>query len=325
MPLILLSCLPAFSAIGSAGSTDALQAEARRIAATAAGEVGVAAWRLDGKGPQLLINADQQFPMASSFKIAVAGAVLARIDAGLLRLTQMIPVDHELKVESDVIAKSLIHPGVSLSVENLLELMLTQSDNTATDILTKAAGGPAEVTAWVKKQGISGLRVDRDTAGILRDFFLLPAGPFAEALAAARKSDSKLDDRSDKPNPSYDDDARDTATPAAMATLLTRLFLGQALSPASTKVLIGVMERCHTGDNRLRAHLPAGTTVADKTGTLGASLNDVGVVTLPEGRGQVVIAVYIKKSTLPFAARERVIADLGRAIYDYFLFTETSS
>ena len=299
-----------------------LDAELRRIAKSANGDVGIAAWHLDGKGARVLLNADQPFPMASTFKVAVAGALLAKVDAGELTLNKMLPVDPNKYVESDVIATGLIHPGVSLSVENLLELMLTHSDNTATDVLVAAAGGPEAITAWVHKLGISGLRVDRDTAGILRDFFGISAGKFSEALAAARKADPKLDERGERPNPAFDNDPRDTSTPLAMAELLTRIFSGRALSPTSTQTIIATMERCHTGENRIRGRLPAGTVVANKTGTLGGTLNDVGVVTLPENKGRVVIALYIKKSDLPFAAREKVIADLARAIFDYFLFTD---
>ena len=72
--------------------------------------MGVAAWRLDGRGGRVLLNADEAFPMASTFKIAVAGAVLAKIDAGTLRLDTLLPVDPARYVESDVIANALIHP-----------------------------------------------------------------------------------------------------------------------------------------------------------------------------------------------------------------------
>ena len=307
-------------AVETPAETSVVDAEIRRIAAAAGGEVGLAAWRLDGAGPRVLFNADQVFPMASSYKVAVAGALLSRVDAGTLTLDKMLSVTPNDYVESDVIATGLIHPGVSLSVQNLMELMLTHSDNTATDILMAAAGGAGAVTAWIRGLGITGLRVDRDTAGILRDFFELPNGTFSEALAVARKADPKIEERGSHPNPAYDNDPRDTASPKAMAELLTKIFAGHALSPASTKVLIGMMERCHTGDARIRARLPTGTVVADKTGTLGGSLNDVGVITLPEGKGQVVTAIFIKKSDLPFAEREKLIADLSRTIYDYFLF-----
>ena len=311
---------PQLSAGESSTETSVVDGEIRRIAASAGGEVGVAAWRLDGAGPRVLLNADQAFPMASSYKVAIAGALLSKVDAGKLTLDKMLSVTPNDYVESDVIATGLIHPGVSLSIQNLLELMLTHSDNTATDILMATAGGAGAVTAWIRGLEITGLRVDRDTAGILRDFFKLPKGTFSEALAAARKADPKIEEHGSHPNPAYDNDLRDTSSPTAMAELLTKIFAGHALSPASTKVLIGMMERCHTGDARIRARLPAGTVVADKTGTLGGSLNDVGAITLPEGKGQLVTAIFIKKSDLPFAEREKVIADLSRSIYDYFLF-----
>jgi beta-lactamase class A len=323
VPVLFLSWASLIARAESASPT--VETEIRRIANAAAGEVGVVAWRLDGHGSRILLNADEGFPMASTFKVAVAGALLAKIDAGTLSLETMLPVDKSRYVESEVIADALIHPGVNLSIHNLLELMLTRSDNTATDVLTSAAGGPGAVTAWVRGQGITGLRVDRDTAGIVRDFFGLPTGTFSEALAAARKSDPKLDERSSHPNAAFDKDPRDSSTPNAMAELLTKIFTGHALSPGSTKEIIAIMERCHTGDGRLRARLPATTTVADKTGTLGGSLNDVGVITLPDGKGQIVCAVFIKKSELPFADREKVIADIARAVYDYFLFASEAT
>lgn len=325
--IVLLAAVPAAlldsAILGSASEPglDVLREEIGRIATTAAGEVGVAAWRLDGSGPRVLLNADEPFPMASTFKVAVAGALLAKVDAGTLSLEQMLPVDEARYVESEIIAEALIHPGVNLSIYNLLEVMLTRSDNTATDVLTAVAGGPEAVTAWVRAQGVNGLRVDRDTAGILRDFFALPSGTFSQALATARKADPKLDERGTHPNAAFDNDLRDTSTPNAMAALLGKIFTGHALSPASTKVMIATMERCHTGDDRLRGRLPPTTTVADKTGTLGGSVNDVGVITLPSGKGQVIIAVFIKKSELPFAAREKVVADIARAVCDFYLFS----
>lgn len=306
---------PAFPA----SPIDALQSEVARIAATAGGIVGVAAWRLGGRGARLLVNARNRFPMASTFKLAVAGAVLARVDDGKLTLAQMTPVRPEQHVESEIIADSLIHPGVSLSVHNLLELMLTHSDNTATDVLMELAGGAGAVTAFVRSQGIQGLRVDRNTAGIVRDFFELPPGTIGDAVAAASAADPKFWDKAELPNPAFDKDPRDTATPADMALLLDRLVSGKALKPASTEALIAIMERNRTGDARIRARLPTGTRVADKTGTIGGSVNDVGMITLPGDDGKVVLAVFIKESAQPIAVRETAIADIARAIYDFYL------
>jgi beta-lactamase class A len=259
--------------------------------------------------------------MASTYKVPIAGTVLSQVDKGRLRLDQLVPVDPNMMVESEGLAETFHHPGVSVSVENLLELMLTVSDNTATDTLVKLVGGPAVVTQWVREQGINGLRVDRDTAGLIRDFYRLPPGPsFPASLEAGLKANPKLEDKGDKPDPVFDNDPRDTATATAMAQLLERIYTGKALSPASTDLLREIQERNTTGKARIRARLPAGTVVAEKTGTIGGSVNNVGVITLPGNAGKLIVAVFIKKSSKPVEERERVIADISRALYDYYLF-----
>jgi beta-lactamase class A len=284
------------------------------------GSVGVAAWRLDGKGPTLLVNTDDTFPMASTFKVAVAGAVLKLVDERRLDLGHMIPIDLDRMVYSEVIADRFIHPGISLSVYNLLELMLTQSDNTAADYMVAAAGGPDAVTAWVRTQNVRDLRVNGDTDALLRRFFRLGQGTFAEAVSAKAKDDPSFQADAYKPNADFDDDPRDSSTPRAMAQLLTRIFNGQALSAESTRIMTEMMARCRTGTKRLRGRMPLNSPVADKTGTIGGSVNDVGVITLPHDAGQVAIAVFIKKSDAPEEVREQAIAEIGRAVRDYYLY-----
>jgi beta-lactamase class A len=320
--LIVLAALAlACAAPASAATTAPVQAEIARISNQVDGVVGVAAWRLDGRGPRILVNAEQQFPMASTFKVPIAGTVLSQVDNGRLKLDQLVPVDPNMMVESEGLAETFSHPGVSVSVENLLELMLTVSDNTATDTLEKLVGGPAVVTQWVRSQGIAGLRVDRDTAGMIRDFYGLPNGPsFPDSLTAGLKANPNLEEKGDKPDPKFDADPRDTATPAAMAQLLERIYTGKALSPASTKLLGEIQQRNTTGKARIRARLPAGTVVAEKTGTIGGSVNNVGVISLPGDGGKLIVAVFIKQSNKPIEDRERVIADISRALYDYYLF-----
>ncbi|HEX7115181.1 MAG TPA: class A beta-lactamase [Steroidobacter sp.] len=315
--LIVLFCvLGAAPSYADVSSIDGLESEIERIASSAGGVVGVAAWRLDGKGPSVLVNAREPFPMASTYKVAIAGAIFDAVDKGRLKLEQMVPVSPQDYVPSEVIADRFIHPGVSLSLLNLLELMLTQSDNTATDVLMRLAGGPQAVTAWVRAQGIEGQRIDRDTNGILRDFFsLAPDVAWVDVI-----DDPELNAKGSLPNAAFDDDPRDTSTPEAMARLLTRLFSGQALSKASTDVLVGMMTRCRTGEGRLKGRLPQGTVVAHKTGTIGGTVNDVGVIDLPDGKGRIVIAVFVKKSEVPIEQRERVIAEIARSVRDFYLF-----
>jgi beta-lactamase class A len=106
-----------------------------------------------------------------------------------------------------------------------------------------------------------------------------------------------------------------------MAALLEKIWKRQALTPASTDLLLDIMKRCRTGAGRLKGILPEGTEVAHKTGTIGETLNDAGIITLPNGAGHVIVVAFVKKSDRPDAERERAIAEAARAAHDYFLFT----
>jgi len=318
--LLGLSPLDAFSA----SKASPVETEVARLATLVDGKVGVSAWRLDGKGAQVHLNPDEGFPMASTFKVAVAAVILSKVDAGELALTTMVPVPKTFYVDSEVIADRFIHDGVSLSVHNLLEVMLTQSDNTATDVLVAQAGGPAGVTAWLREQGIEGQRLDRNTRQLLSDIFGLGDEPLTKERVAELTLDPEVVKRTKSGNEAFDKDPRDTSTPRAMSTLLTQLFTGKALSPASTEVLVQIMERCRTCSARLRGSLPPGTKVADKSGTVAGTVNDVGVVTLPDG-SQFAISVFVKASNAPRSERERVIAEIARTVRDFYLLQPTAA
>jgi beta-lactamase class A len=85
-------------------------------------------------------------------------------------------------------------------------------------------------------------------------------------------------------------------------------------------LLLGLMRRATTGLRRLRGDLPAGTIVADKTGTGedGAATNDVGLITLPGGKGHLAMAVLVSGSKLPAEAQEQIIAELAKTAYDFY-------
>lgn len=298
-------------------ATNVLSREVARLSTISGGVVGVAAEHLE-TGRRFAQNGDEPFPMASTFKIAVAGAVLRQIDDGMLEIGRMIAIGPDDRVDSDVIAAKLPHAGVALSVHNLLEVMLTQSDNTATDVLMKTIGGAAGVNAWLNGLGIRGQRVDRDTATLLRDFFQLPPGPVARTLREPLADRPELERLADLPNPDFDDDPRDTSTPIAMLDLLKAIQCGQALSPANTGMLVDILSRCATGDARLRGRLPPGTRVSDKTGTIGGTVNDVGIISLPD-ESHLAVAIFVKKGRSPPADRERAIAEIARVLHDAFL------
>jgi len=269
-----------------------LESELRAIVANARGKVGIYAAEVDGPRAAML-NAEHAFPMASTMKIAVAATYLQGVDEGRLRLDTTYPMRIGTgKTGPD--GRVLTRPGLSLTAQSLIELMITKSDNHATDAILAAVGGPAAVNRWLRSAGITGQRIDRDIATLLRDDL-------------------------EKNDPSLGRDKRDSSTPAAMVRLLAALDRGEVLSPQSRALLIGAMSRCLTGKTRIPSLLPAGTMVAHKTGTLWAQTSDVGLIRLPDGR-KVALAVFVTGQE-SHAAQARVIAEVARAVYDSYART----
>ena len=170
----------------------------------------------------------------------------------------------------------------------MINLALTRSDNHATDALLAAIGGPHVVGRWLHRAGISGMRLDRDIATLVRD-------------------DGAI-------NPATTIDQRDSTTPQAMAVLLAGLYQGQWLSESSRDVLLGAMSRCQTGVRRMRAALPGEALIGHKTGTLSNTSSDVGIIRTPDGR-TIALAIYVTgQGSKP--GRESRIVQITRAVYD---------
>ncbi|MEC3912386.1 class A beta-lactamase [Sphingobium sp. CR2-8] len=298
-----------------------LLGEFTRFAALSDGTVGIAARDLQ-TGETQALNGDTLFPMASAYKVAVAGRIFALIDAGDLRLDDQLALDPALASEGGI-AWMFSRPGATLSVDRLLELMLQKSDNNATDVLVARAGGPQAITGFVTKLGITGLRVDSDTAHLLyRAMGIHPlSGSFRQNADAARRADPQLAVRDirDLPNLAFAAELEDTSTPRAMVDLITAYESGRALSAASTQRLFTIMAHCETGKKRLVAMLPPGTAIAHKTGSLNGIGNDVGVVRLPDGR-RFAVVVFVMKDSRGHDVRDRIMAEAARAAYDYFLY-----
>jgi beta-lactamase class A len=123
-----------------------------------------------------------------------------------------------------------------------------------------------------------------------------------------------------KPNIEFEKDPRDQSTPKAMLELLLAIDSGKVLSKESREFLLATMSRTRTGSGRLKGLLPKGTPVAHKTGTIGGVANDVGFITLPDGR-RFAIAVFTKSSTTSEADRDRAIAEISRSLYDFYYLT----
>lgn len=312
---------PAVPSVARQSARTRLLSELARFSALSDGTVGIAIQNLS-TGETIEVNGHTLFPMASAYKVAVAGKILSMVDAGALSLDTIVTVDQAM-MTSGGIADLLPHRGAALSIYNLVDLMMTRSDNSATDILVLQAGGPQAVDAWVKASGVRDLRVDSNTAQLLyRAMGIAPkGGSFQANVDAALAADPLLRERDarDLPNIAFAMDPRDTATPLAMNALLIALRTGKLLKPATAATLISIMDRCKTGAMRLKGMLPPGTGVAHKTGSLNGTGNDVGIITLPNGQ-MIAMTVFVMKDGKGHESRDRIIAEAARAAYDYFLF-----
>jgi beta-lactamase class A len=313
---------PAAPAAGTASSARAAAGTVQllRIAGEAGGTVGVMAIHVE-TGERLGLESDQSFPMASTYKLPIVLAVLARVDSGRLSLGDLVDLaPSDFRIGPSQIADSVGASGGKATVGAMIRSVMMYSDNTASDRLMRLAGGAAGVQAHVRARGIEGMRIDRYEGEVHWQYNGVPDVPPPAQWTAAefnRRIAAVPAAEKDAAHARFWDDPRDTSTPAAMAALLVQVQRGEGISAGSRRFLLQAMEASPTGRNRIRALLPEGTVVADKTGTIGRTTNDVGVITLPDG-SHVAIAVFVKMSTRSNQQEERTIARVSRAVYDHF-------
>ena len=264
-----------------------LEAQVYSLADPGAGRIGVAAIDLS-TGRSLAVLGDQPFPMASTSKIAIVATFLDGVDKGRYSLDDRYPIMVPQRSARFSSTRAPVAPGPSYSARHLIERTLINSDNQTTDALLAVVGGPNAVNRWLKNAGVSGLRMDRDIATLVRD-----DGEF---------------------NPATTVDPRDSATPMAMAQFLAGLYQGRWLSNSSRSFLLATMERCVTGKRRIPGQLPSEARIAHKTGTLNNTSSDVGIIETPDGRA-IAVAIYVTGQG-GRAGRDARIASIARAIYD---------
>lgn len=305
-------------------STARLTQEIARIEPFSGGQLGVAAVHLES-GRSFFYKADEPYPMASTYKVPIAIQAFTLAEQGKLDLNRMVAWDTtDLHIGSEAFLL-FRKPGFAMSVRNLIETMLILSENNSTDLTLTLAGGGAAVTKRVRDAGITDMRIDRSTAEIIANPFgitdIWTNGKFDRgkwerqygALSQARRDSTAY---------YYARDPRDHASPRAMLTLLTKLWKGELLNKENTAALLDIMYRCETGAGRIKGMLPKGTKVAHKTGTYPGTVNDVGIIDLPDGT-HVAVALYLKQSSkIEGKELEDAVAQSARAIYDFFLFRD---
>lgn len=284
------------------------------------GVLGVALMNLES-GEFWTFNGDRTFPLASALGAPLAAATLAEVDAGRLKLDEILPIDDETLSPPPSPIADAWPARHAYTVRELLTAAVGGSDTTADDVLMKRIGGPGAVTGWLRLKNVEQVRVDRyareigpDLAG-MASFRAAWKGQAAFSAALATVPPAKRRAAAE----AYLQDVRDTATPRSLLHFLMELDDHSLISRPASDLLLQIMTEGRAGGRRLKAGLPPGVAFAHQTGSsrtdlgLTPATNDLGILTLPDKRRYAVV-VLLSGSTLDEAGRDAVIADVGRAV-----------
>jgi beta-lactamase class A len=171
--------------------------------------------------------------------------------------------------------------------------MLVDSDNTACDIVLREIGGPDAVQAMMTRLGYTGFAIRKTEADM-----------YADARAGR----------------TFARGGENGGTPNAVADLLTAIASQRAAGLDATNELLLDLSAVRTGADRFRAGFPPNIRLAHKTGSgdttggLAEATNDAGIVTLPDGR-RIVLVALLEDSPADDAARDAVLAKVARTVY----------
>ena len=277
LPLAALP-LPALAKTGAGSNGQEIERRLQALEQQHKGQLGVALMNV-GTGAVVSHRGDERFLFNSTGKVFIAAAALAQVDRGRESLDQRIEVKtSDLTGWTPVTEKQLGSPGMTIA--ELCQAAVAWSDNAAANLLIERLGSPAKVTAFLRGIGDTTTRLDRN--------------------------EPTLNEHD------HEGDERDTTTPLAMMQTLRALLLGDALSPSSRHQLAAWMIEGKTGDARLRAGMPAGWLIGEKTGTNSVgNAADIGIA-WPSDRGAVIAVAYVYLPDADKAQRDQVIAEIGR-------------
>jgi beta-lactamase class A len=256
------------------------QLQLAQIEVKTGGRLGV--YALDtATGASLEQRANERFAMCSTFKWVLAAAVLEKVDRRELQATEELSYGPADLLEWAPVTREHVERG-RLAIGFLAQAAVTMSDNTAANLLLQRIGGPEAVTAFMRDTGDGVTRLDRYEPSL---------------------------------NENSPGDPRDTTTPRAMAETMQVLLTTERLSLTSRQHLVDWLAGSPTGHKRLRAGLPQGWSVGDKTGTgnRGAA-GDVAIAWPPGGGGPIVVACYTSDGPVPADKLDAAHAEVGQLV-----------
>ncbi|SDU31877.1 class A beta-lactamase [Halopseudomonas salegens] len=279
MKAALFLFLSVWPTIALADVNDPVVTALDRVAEQLDARVGFSAYDLE-TGQRWEYQANQRFPLSSTFKTLACADLLRRVDKGEMDSSSKVHFSAaDLVTYSPVTEHFAGRQAMTLSA--LCEATLTLSDNTAANLILRALGGPASVTAFARFLGDGSTRLDRWETDL---------------------------------NEAQPGDPRDTTTPNAMVNNLHKLLLGDVLSVESRGQLRNWLERNQVADGLFRAAVPEAWVVADRTGAGGFGSRSITAVMWPPDRQPIIVALYITDTAASFSERNDAIADIGIAI-----------
>ena len=273
--------------------TGLLKNKIEQITKAKKAKVGVAILGLDGKDT-LTINGNVHFPMQSVYKFHLALAVLNQVDKGKLSLNQKIYINKtDLRKDTwSPLRDKYPNGNVNIALSELIGFTVSQSDNNSCDFLFKFIGGPKKVNDYIHSLGVKDVAIMSNEEVMQADW-----------------------------NVQY----TNFSTPVAAVQLLEKFHQKHILSKTSQDFLWKTMVETTTGSTKIKALLPKIAILAHKTGWSGSNkdgltgaTNDIGIVTLPNGK-QFIIAIFVTNSMEKEATNDRMIAEIAKATWDYFI------
>jgi beta-lactamase class A len=251
-----------------------------RLEATYAARLGV--YAVDtGSGHEVAYHAEDRFAYASTHKVLTASLILRKtpIDG----LNRKITYGREAVVANSPITEK--HVATGMTLREIMDAALRYSDNTAANLMFAELGGPPAVGAALRDLGDTTIHVDRTETTL------------------------------NETNPG---DIRDTTTPRAMATTIRGFTLGSLLPHDKQILLTDIMRANTTGAALIRAGVPAGWQVADKTGSADhGTRNDVAVIWPPQ-RAPIVLVVFTDRTGKEASYDNKLIAEATKAVVTAF-------
>ena len=291
LPMIVLLLLSSYS---NAQNKEQLKTDIENILAKYKAKVGVAIHNHDYTD-SLIVSGDYHFPFQSVYKYHLGIVILDQVDKGVLALDQPVKISKEaVTTEMYSPIKDKYPNGVTLTLREVLVYTIAASDNVGCDVLFELIGGPEHVQKYFEDKGYSNLSI--------------------KLIEAVQQKE-------------WNRQFENWTTVGSSNQILYDYYTNskKLLSASSHQFLWDTMRGTTTGPDRLKGDLPKGTVVAHKTGYSGrnrttgviAAVNDIGVVSLPDGKVYY-ISVFVTDSEEGEARSAKIIAEVSAAAWKYF-------